>query len=194
MIKIDTWLPQFGGFYESEYTEILYDEDEYFGFSEIYKLPPDKDFHDFVEIDLYYNNIGVFLCKATQDALSDFIKSIQHQCIVSPKFYNFENDSINCEMEFDENLVLDYLLENSIAFEKYIFDRYSSRDGFTSFYSNNSANWLRIEDWDKHHVGSIFEFILENESILISIPENEFYEFCSPSLFISENILNYEIN
>lgn len=190
---VDTWLPQFQGFYNSEYTEILYDEMSFFGFSEFYKIPPDKDFIDFIDLDLYYNNIGVFLCKATQIELSEFITSIQFQSIRNPKYYNFENDSINCEIEFDENLVLDYLLENSIEFEKYIFERYSSRDGFTSFYSNNSADWLRIEDWGKHQVGSIFEFILENEDILISIQNEEFDGFCSPSLFISHEILDYEI-
>jgi hypothetical protein len=86
---------------------------------------------------------------------------------MSPKYYNFSNDSINIEIQIkDINEIIAYLQDNEEEFSKYIKERYSSSDGFISSHSNDYVDWLFAlnngEDL-KHKLGSVLEFILGNE-------------------------------
>jgi hypothetical protein len=68
---------------------------------------------------------------------------IKFEEIISPREYNFTNDSINCEIIFkDFNQVLNLLKENEETFRDFVKYNYSSRSGFISFYSNDSDEWM----------------------------------------------------
>jgi hypothetical protein len=120
--------------------------------------------------------------------LSDFVSSIEFEKISSPKYYNFENDAIHCEIDFNEESVMNYLNENKDAFSTYIRERYSSRDGFISFYENNAEEWLEGWQEDNHKVGSVLQFICENEGF----EEPYHLDDCNISLFYNQEINQYE--
>lgn len=180
-MKVKTYLPLFSGFYGSHWDEPCFDGEE-----DIFDLPKDKEFWEFVDWKKYYNHIAKEMCNEVQYLLSDFVSDIEFECIRSPKYYNFENDSINCEITFDENKVKEYLNENFSLFKDYIKLMYTSRDGFISYYSNDASEWM--QDWDEHKVGSILEFICTNEGYEEPWDINDSHI----SLFYNQEIYQYE--
>jgi hypothetical protein len=182
-MKTKTYLPLFSGFYNSHWDDIDFDgEEEYFN------IPEDKDFWEFVDWDKYHNHIAKEMCNEVQYLLSDFVSDIEFEKIVSPKYYNFSDDSINCEITFDEEKVTDYLINNFEEFSKYIRDNYTSRDGFISSYENNASEWLHEWQDDSHKVGSVLQFICENEQMEEPWDLNDTHI----SLFYNQQIYQYE--
>lgn len=169
MKKIESYLPLFDGFYNTlfeynrEEDDIQYYNDEY---------GTDFDYEDF---DWNYaerrERISEQICGIVEKLLSDEMleMTINFQKSVSPKYYNFENDSISCEYVISQrqyDLVIDYLKSNWTNFEAWIKDRYTSRSGFISLHSNNAEVWMnnmKSESHLEHNFGSVLEFILHNE-------------------------------
>ena len=184
-MRTKTYLPLFSGFYGS-----YWDEPDFYGEEEYFNLPEGMEFYDFVDWHKYHDKIAREMTSKVEDLLSDFVDGIAFEELVSPKYYNYSNDSINCEIEFEPIKILRYLVENRKEFDKYIKDRYTSRDGFISFLPNNTIDW--IKDWrdDSHKVGSILQFICENEGF----EEPWDLDDCHVSLFYKEEIYEYENN
>lgn len=182
-MKAQTYLPLFSGFYGSHW-----DEPDFYGEEEIFDLPNDKEFWEFINWENYHNHIAKEMCSEVQSLLSDFVSDIKFENIVSPKYYNFSNDSINCEITFQEAKIHLYLEENINEFKKYIKDRYTSRDGFISSYSNDAKEWLFEWSSNEHMVGSVLQFICENEG------HEEPWDISDShiSLFYNQNIYQYE--
>lgn len=182
-MRIETYLPLFNGFYGSHWDDVdFYGEDDY------YNLPEDRCFDDFVDWQKYHLAIAKGYCNYVEDELSEFINGVEFQKSVSPKYYNFSNDSINCVIDIDVDKVNKYLRDNFDAFSKYIKERYTSCDGFISYYSNDSTEWT---DWseDSHKCGSVLQFICENEGI----EEPYYFDDVHISQFYTEEINEYYI-
>jgi len=113
------------------------------------------------------------VCESVVDVIESQLKSnglvtsIEMQDIVSPKEYNYNNDSINCKYSLSKdniNNINEILNDNSDKFASFINDRYTSVDGFISGHSNNVGDWdiqKVIHDDPTHKFGAILEFILE---------------------------------
>jgi hypothetical protein len=182
-MKVKTYLPLFSGFYDSHWDDPCFDgEEEYFD------LPNDKSFYEFIDWNAYHNHIAKEMCNEVESLLSDFVSSIEFEKISSPRYYNFENDAIHCEIDFNEEKVMNYLNENKEAFSNYIRERYTSRDGFISFYENNAEEWLHEWQEDSHKVGSVLQFICENERFEEPWDLNDTHV----SLFYNQQINQYE--
>ena len=91
------------------------------------------------------------------------ILDVNYEKLVSPKYYNFSSDSINCEIEVNLDLLVKYINDNLEAFKADREARYTSRDGFSSHYSSDLEYWLDTENWDGHGLGSVLDFVLNNE-------------------------------
>lgn len=183
-MKKETYLPLFSGFYGSHW-----DEPDFYGEDEYFNLPKDMEFWEFIDWDAYHTHIAEKMTDKVEELLEDFVESIEFQSVCSPKYYNYSNDSINVVVEFDENVLIEYIKDNGEEFDKYIKDNYSSYDGFVSFHSSNSIEWL--DEWleDKHKVGSVLQFICENEGL----EEPWDLDDCHYSLFYKEEIDKYRI-
>ncbi len=165
-IKVETYLPIFTGFYESVFSptedmEIDYinEERENKGLSKI-------EFDQFeFDYDSYETDVAHCCCSFIESELSQYVEGVNFQLINSPKEYNFATDSIHVEIELNEEKIENikkFIFEHSNEFAEYIRDRYTSYDGFMSYYSNNPLDWLNsIDDCikHKHQLGSILEFI-----------------------------------
>lgn len=183
-MKTKTWLPLFSGFYGTLWETESQEENELYGINQERKnngLPPvEYDALEF-DYDTYYKNVLNKFSVAVEGDLKklNMIKKIKFEKLVSPREYNFHNDSGDIEVTLTkENLknIKTYLLKNKEAFNKYIDKKYSSYDGFCSFYSNNGNYWLaegisELMQHD-HKAGSILQFILLNEGI----SEFDYYE------------------
>ena len=130
MKKIESYLPLFDGFYNTLF-EYDREEDDIQSYNDEYGT--DFDYEDF---DWNYaerhNRISEQICGIVENLLSDEMleMTINFQKLVSPKYYNFENDSINCEYVISQkqyDLVLDYIKSNWTNFEVWIKNRYTTR-------------------------------------------------------------------
>lgn len=170
MIKIKTWLPIFPGFYNTIFD--LNDEmitqdlkDEGLTDDEIDKIYGLKCYDEMIE------NYNIDVCRKCTEVIESeltplYVKTITYEKIVSPREYNFRNDSIDIEVHLTTKNIVNikaYIKANFEKWQKYLYDRFTSYDGFISFHDNfaESDDW-KIEDALKHthRCGEIFEFIL----------------------------------
>lgn len=210
-IKIESWLPIFPGFYgtawEFDFDDQLLAIDqineqrgeknlpeiENIGYGE--KYPDFQTNHDEIKKD-----VGEHYCKEIQQIVKDFCVDIKFQCVYSPKFYNFSNDSINCEYTISQDnisKIIDYIKSNKDDFSDYLRQNFTSRPGFISNHSNKYNDWivkLESSEWVnfKFELGSIMGFIAINEEnsspgdINLDI-RNSILDF-----FYPKYIINYE--
>lgn len=188
LTEVKSYLPVFPGFYGT-----LYEPDETNEIEDINSERRSKDMPEITyddcnfEYKTYQNEIAQKACSFIQDELKTFITEIKYECVYSPKWYNFENDSINCTYILsEENLkaIKKYLNDNEESFSGYLKDRYTSCSGFISFHSNKLSEWLENIDEclsDKHRLGGILNFIASNENEDI---EDEMYNYCSEGVMI----------
>ena len=115
---------------------------------------------------------------------NNIILDVDYENTVSPKYYNFSNDSINCEIEFNDKLLQEFINNNKEKFKEYITSRYTSCSGFISSYSNDVENWMEVKGYNEHEIGSVLNFVLNelNENAEISLLEasnnyESFYNF-----------------
>lgn len=184
-MKATTFLPLFTGFYGS-----VWDDVDFYGEDEHYQLPEGMYFDDMVDWNKYHEAIAKRMCDFVEYELRPFVSKINFLDINNPKYYNFEYGKIECEIEFDYLKVYRYLLANFHTFDRYVADRYTSRDGFISYHSNNPFEWL--DEWheDEHKIGAILDFILRNEDV----EEPMYFDDLHISMFYKDEIEQYYIN
>lgn len=158
---IKSFLPVFPGFYETLFAP---EEDS------IIEEPYNFDDYEF-DYDGFRTEMAKACCDAIETELKPLGIKVIFEEIRSPRFYNFDTDSINVTYKLSAKtgkLLYDYLQKNIVAFTKYIKDHYTSRDGFNSFWSNDVKEWFDYEYTQeenklKHTFGAMLEFYFENE-------------------------------
>ena len=190
-MKVQTFLPVFNGFYNTLFENILDNATEFAidNYNE-----QNSTLLNYDDFDFNFVSIQNEICKDAVAKIENKLNemgifcSINFENLVSPREYNFINDSINIEINFKKfSQVIEILEQNYDSFSKYIKDNYTSRDGFISSYSNYSSDWMEDlrEDAENetHKVGAVLDFILQE--IEEYKDEDLYYELC-------ENC--YEIN
>lgn len=185
MPKFETFLPVFTGFYgtlfEPDYSRVL---DNYDVTSD------DVTFNK----ESYFEAAGKMCCAFLQEELKLFLAEIRFQKVQSPRFYNYSNDEIHCEILLLKGhlvAIQQYMKENKDAWQLYLDGRYVSHPGFFSKHSHKAADWKKITsnykdfDQDPHHLGAILEFICDNEEI----DEQSMADHISDKLDIEEHML-----
>lgn len=189
--KIPTWLPVFPGFYNTIFEAQFDQELEYL--KEQGELPDSAD-----EGDLLYGWDNGGYERAVVQSICDHmpryfppeagILQCRFEKVVSPKEYNFVNDSANVTFEIDmakfSPWVREYLKTWAKEWAKCIRKHYRSRDGFCSFYSDDVDDWNQAVECmlngteppkedrfygrdiisERHLLGRLLDFILRNES------------------------------
>ena len=91
------------------------------------------------------------------------IKSLSFESMQSPREYNFSTDRIFCNIDYAElcGIVKTFDLK---AFSAFVRDRFTSRDGFISFYAADLSEWGKVESWDHNQCGTALEFYAIQES------------------------------
>lgn len=170
--KVETYLPKFDGFYCTiwETDDRESQEMDYINEQRRVKGLPDAEWDRF-EFD--YAEYRMQVVKGIAAYIENLLKSeglisgIWVQNVVSPREYNFANDSCNIEVKLTHKnykAIEAFLIEHKEAFKVYL-QRYTSRSGFISYYGNTIESFL---DGDlqtalkhNHKLGSILEFICD---------------------------------
>lgn len=178
MKEYKTFLPVFSGFYNTIF-DSDFELESYFEQNELDEQTKES-LIDNLNTSEYEHAVVKELC----NAVSDFIKfelklenKITFECVVSPKQYNFTNDSANITIELNYNRFVELLDEYKVELSKMISKRYKCRDGFISYYDNDFDVWLNeIKDNENthHYIGALLSMLLEikdvdNESLYYSI-------------------------
>lgn len=174
-LEIETYLPIFPGFYNTIFDTESFEENE---IDDINQQRTAKGLKEISWDDCKwdYNEYRDNVVRGSVDWVEEQINStFKNKCKVtfqqlrSPREYNFANDAVDIKVEFSEKLLTEiknYLVENYEDFSTYL-ERYKSYDGFSSFYEHDIEHWLEVYfeqmETDKHILGSILEFIIENE-------------------------------
>ena len=147
----------FSGFYESLHSSAIDDSinqefsDDYgmVNYDLAYRAWESADWHEVhnVYAKEYASNFG-----------HEFgIKSLAFESLQCPKEYNFITDRIFCNIDYAElcGIIKTFDLK---AFADYVRERFTSRDGFISFYPAELSEWGKVETWDHNQCGTALEF------------------------------------
>ncbi len=195
IVKVETWLPIFPGFYNTlfEYSS----EPEYDLFNDpsaVDKLLVNfavQNVHDYIDYTAYQNDVAEcatsYIEAVSMELLPGIIEHIKFQSVSSPGYYNFSNDTVNIELELDFNALLKAFIRHKHSAE-YLKENYTSRDGFNSYHPNNMSDWIEAA-WDhqQHTAGSMLAFFLMLEDERSELIQN-IYEDVSDSVYSSEYI------
>ena len=162
----------FSGFYYTIHDGVFDSEQEY-----ILEDFPNKTWDDFkwkIDYEGYCKNY----VRAVNSEI-DF--NLEFRNMWSPREYNFETDEIYCFLnEEDLNKISSAL--NSETLKKLIKQRFTSRDGFSSFYSNDLDEWneKNVKEWDVIELGTLLDaWLIDNE---LNDDENDLdyqcYDYC----------------
>lgn len=171
MTTFETYLPIFRGFYGSYYdpSENGYIENEVEYINEKrgeLGLPPIGENDLDVDWQKFFNDVAKIITQQVADILTEFLGfkiTIEYEQLISPKEYNFYNDSIDCKISFCPfslwRVISKYKKELGMA----INERYSSRDGFISYYYNSFGLWRQDYNNDElnlnHAVGAVLDML-----------------------------------
>lgn len=153
---METFIP-FSGFYNSNHDAILDDAiEQTFSYDQV----PDN-FYDHVDWqkvhDAYARNYtGHFETWLSSIDQSVNITSLQYESLYSPREYNFETDRIKCTISLADVQTL-MAATNQGDLANVIKERFTSRSGFISFYSNDVLTWLEkpLETWDANEIETL---------------------------------------
>ena len=173
--KTDTWLPVFSGFYETIWETYDAEEQKIEHINEI-RVQNGLGEIGWDDIDWNYSDYALDVARRFTRQIEDklktlgMIKACVMQELVSPREYNYRNDSVNVEITLSASnvkMIEKYLDANLAEFQKYLRGNYSSYDGFISSYSNSLGAWigsLKTTLADSHQLGAVLQFILLNEN------------------------------
>ena len=86
-----------------------------------------------------------------------------YESYTSPKYYNFESDRLFAYISDDSinSLFTASEADNYESLSRCIKDRFTSRDGFLSSYSNDLGEWLKkpVLTWDHNELGTLLDAI-----------------------------------
>ena len=117
----------------------------------------------------------------------DYAESFAHEfgieltfdSLDSPRFYNFTTDRIFCNLPINEaERLLDELPYG--ALDDVAKDQFTSRDGFSSFYSPKVEDWGDLSTWDHNQLGALVQAYVYSKDD--SLGDGEFDDYAEFAL------------
>ena len=189
LIKVETYCPCFTGFYGTSLGEIDIEED--YVFDNAYKVNSNilSKVMDIIQNKTDYTKLQEGISQQVVDYFNILFEQdnkeivFTYQSLSSPRYYNYSNDSINIEITSTKQFLKEleeYINTNINKFSSYIKERYTSYDGFSSFYSNDYKEWLtylnkETLESNEHYLGTFLEFYFAEEYNDIS---EDMYDYC----------------
>lgn len=173
MKTIETRVP-FSGFYHSFYESRIDDNLK----DRIHHYCDNWDFHDFgilreifhkyATFDDCRNAIAQEHCTAFFDIYKDeFGIDLKAEYVefTSPKYYNFETDKLYARVSLNalKELWNWHKQNDFVLLGQYIKERFTSRDGFISFITNDLQDWIE-SDWESFHQDQIMALIVARDT------------------------------
>lgn len=87
--------------------------------------------------------------------------------VISPKEYNFTTDRLLAAINYSELTILHDIAfkERLHGFSEYLKDRFTSYDGFYSYYPSDVRSWIdhSLREWDHNQTGALLDFLVSKE-------------------------------
>lgn len=171
-MKVNTFLPLFAGFYNSFYDVEVDSAEESIieGYNDDNGTNLEyKDFDFKVDWTSYSKAICERIIEYIKEQKEGLILGYEFQELISPKYYNFDTDSINIELDIDFTVLLSLMRENATTLSEKISERYTTQSGFISYHSPDIYDWFEdVENKTEnmqHKVGAILEMLFEDEFV-----------------------------
>ena len=173
MKMIETRVP-FCGFYYSFYESRIDDNLK----DRIHHYCDNWDFSDFGKMGEIFDKYATFddcrnaIAQEHCTAYFDFYKQefgidlkAEYVEFTSPKYYNFETDKLYARVSLNalKELWHWHRQNDFIQLKEYIKERFTSRDGFISFISNDFQDWMD-SDWESLHQDQIMALIVARDT------------------------------
>ena len=94
---------------------------------------------------------------------AEFKIALKFESMTSPKFYNFETDRVFVTVTKKE-LARVYRATDRAALAALVEQMFTSRDGFSSFYSSDLGDWGPVNTWDHNQHGTLLRCYAVQES------------------------------
>lgn len=171
MPKQEVRLMFFSGFYESIHNDVFDSEER-----DIIENYPGKNWDDFRWTYDWLRYSKSYVSAISRETGLD----LEFQELISPREYNFSTDRIICWIKPKDVKKLATAL-NSPTLEKLVKERFTSRDGFISFYSNDVSEWKekKIKEWDAVEMGTLLDAWLIDQEISPENLDYAGYDYCS---------------
>ena len=193
-MKVQTFLPVFNGFYNTLFEDLI--DNAVDGAMEYYNEQNNTSLN-YDDFDFNFVSIQNEICKDAISKVEDKLNEIGINCtinfetLVSPREYNFSNDSINIEINFKKfSQVIEILEQNFDSFSQYIKEHYTSCSGFISSFSSYASDWIKDlrEDAENeaHKVGAVLDFIFQE--IEEYKDEDLYFDLCENAYFVDYTI------
>ena len=183
-MRVQTFLPVFNGFYNTLFENILDNATEFAidNYNE-----QNNTLLNYDDFNFNFDSIMQEICKDAVIKIEEKLNEIGINCtinfetLVSPREYNFSNDSINIEINFKKfSQVIEILDQNYDSFSEYIKHNYTSCSGFISSFSSYASDWMedlrQDAENETHKVGAVLDFILQE--IEEYKDEDLYYDLC----------------
>jgi hypothetical protein len=163
-MKIETYCPLFPGFYNTMFEPC--EENEIYSHNQ--ENSTDLSYDDFEwDYSDYQDRVASAFVSSFEREFKDIMPGIdiKFQKVVSPREYNFRNDSINIEVNMNFNNFMVIVNENKENIREYIRQNYTSRDGFISWHSNDVEDWCNpeyIKENLEHRIGALMEALAQH--------------------------------
>ena len=167
---VQTYLPLFTGFYGTNF-QMEYDTEDVCDILGIPNIPePKNGFYDYEKANNQYAKIITNKVSDMLIELDYITKPIIFEKLVSPRYYNYSNDTINVSIFPKVSKLKETVKENIDDFESYIKEHFTSRSGFFSSYPNDVDYWLNVINHkslreNTVYLGIILDFVLSVEGI-----------------------------
>lgn len=165
MNTYNTFAPMFPGFYNTAF-EYSGEDQDIQSYNDEYKT--DYKYDDFTwDYTEYQTRVAKAFVNRLERELNVFLPvKLTFQEIISPKEYNFSNDSINIAAELDLNELLKLIIDRFNDAKDYFKANYTSCSGFISSHSNDIADWLNpayIMEQPEHRIGALLNCLCDIE-------------------------------
>ena len=171
-IQMITAIP-FAGFYESVFSAELDNVEEQ---NAEYMAEENPKIHakDYAEIFYYCMDYGAAFRQIAAEyavAFNEYIKDefdldldLKFEGLESPKEYNFTTDRIFCHISDEAILKLHAAVPEEVMAAE-VKARFTSRDGFISFYNGDYTRWDKDPTtWDHNELSTLLEALLHDDS------------------------------
>ena len=159
---METTIP-FSGFYESDHDSLLDSElEQLFSDQNGDPLPSAGDSWEHIDWRKVHTAYANEYTEQFNALLSDAVKfpvNLKLTELSSPRSYNFTTDRIFCTVSQRAVKAL-YKLADKAALNTLIADKFTSYDGFMSYYENTLAAWPSNPlGWDANQIGTLIESV-----------------------------------
>ncbi len=171
----------FEGFYDSflsegrDFVEERFAEDVVAGdtnvYEDKYKALSASDVCDALYWASDYRKGTQVVARAVVDAFVERVKDeyemaldLRFESLTHPREYNFETDKLYVHIPLEQVKALLERVRNT-TLKATIEDRFTSRSGFFSFYSNDIEDWLAkpLQEWDHNEVGTLLHALIAED-------------------------------